>query len=293
MKSVLKNWLLAIRPKTLPAAVAPVLLGWALAYGDGIQDFPTVLVCLWTAVALQIGTNLANDYFDYEKGADTHERVGPLRVTQAGLIAPRRVLAGFIFSFICAGFGCWFLFERGGWPIAVLGGLSILSGIFYTAGPRPLGYIGLGEVFVLIFFGPVAVAGTYYVQSFEMNYAIILAGLGPGLLSTAILVVNNYRDIETDAKSGKHTLAVRFGRVFAQYEYVVCILAAAFLPVLLYFLIHDHIRILWAATLPFFALPALRTMFSKADGPTLNHLLAFTGKLLLLYSALFAIGWIL
>src|SRR3989338_3083227 len=192
----IKVWLMAFRPKTLSASIAPVFIGTAMAFGDGVYHLPTALVCLLAALTIQNGTNIANDYYDFKKGADTKERIGPIRVTQAGLIPPETVKGAFIVSFAIAVFLSILLIYRGGWPIAVIGALAILSGILYTAGPLPLGYIGLGDVLVFVFFGPVAVAGTYYVQSFEMNAAVILAGLGLGLISVAILTVNNLRDID-------------------------------------------------------------------------------------------------
>ena len=182
IKPNIKTWIMAFRPKTLSASIAPVFIGTAMAFGDGIHHFPTAFVCLFAALAIQIGTNIANDYYDFKKGADTSERIGPMRVTQAGLIKPSTVKLAFISSFAIAALASIWLIYRGGWPIATIVILSIISGIFYTAGPRPLGYMGLGDLFVLIFFGPVAVGGTYYAQSLEINAAVILAGLAPGLM---------------------------------------------------------------------------------------------------------------
>lgn len=283
---------MAIRPKTLPASVAPVLIGTAMAFGDGIHHFPTAFVCLFAALAIQIGTNLANDYYDFQKGTDTADRVGPIRATQAGLVRPVTMKAAFIFAFLLSGLACVWLVQRGGWPIAVLGVLAVLSGIFYTAGPYPLGYLGLGEIFVFIFFGPVAVAGTYYVQSLEINTAVLLAGVSPGLLSVGILAVNNLRDMETDRKSGKMTLAARWGRSFALSEYLFCIIASAMMPVLIYILIEDHVGILACVLINLLAIPVIKIVFTQ-HGDSLNRALASTGKLLLIYSVLFAIGWIL
>lgn len=283
---------MAIRPKTLPASVAPVLIGTAMAFGDGIHHFPTAFVCLFAALAIQIGTNLANDYYDFQRGTDTAERVGPIRATQAGLVRPVTMKAAFIFAFLLSGLACVWLVQRGGWPIAVLGVLAVLSGIFYTAGPYPLGYLGLGEIFVFIFFGPVAVAGTYYVQSLEINTAVLLAGVSPGLLSVGILAVNNLRDMETDRKSGKMTLAARWGRSFALSEYLFCVIASALMPVLIYIWIEDHAGILACVLINLLAIPVIKTVFTQ-PGASLNRALASTGKLLLIYSVLFAIGWIL
>jgi len=287
-----KIWLMAFRPKTLSASIAPVFIGTAMAFGDGIAHIPTACVCLFAALAIQIGTNLANDYYDFKRGTDTTERIGPTRVTQAGLIKPNIVKSAFIISFSIAALLSIWLVYRGGWPIAIIGVCAILSGIFYTAGPRPLGYIGLGDLFVLIFFGPVAVAGTYYVQSFEINMAVVLSGFAPGLISVAILSINNLRDIKDDHKTGKNTLAVRFGKLFTIYEYLACILLASLIPVLIYALIEDHIAILTCASISLIAIPTMNIVSSKSDGPSLNHALAQTGRLLIIYSVVFSIGWI-
>lgn len=289
----MKNWLLAIRPKTLAASICPVIMGTAMAFGDGVWHWPTAVLCLLGALCIQIGANLANDYFDFKKGADTFERIGPTRVSQAGLIKPQAVMAGFILAFLIAGLISIRLIERGGWPIAAIGIASIISGLTYTAGRYASGYIGLGELFVLIFFGPVAVAGTYYVQSLEMNVAILLAGLAPGMISVGILAINNLRDIETDFKSNKRTLAVRFGRSFAIQEYFVAIISAGLTPMLLYGIMVDHLPILTASLILFLAIPLLITVTSKMDGPSLNNALAKTGQLLFIYAILFSIGWIL
>lgn len=288
-----KIWLMAFRPKTLMASICPVMIGTAMAFGDGIQHFPTAAVCLLGALAIQIGTNLANDYFDFKKGADTHERIGPTRVTQAGLVKPGAIIFAFSFMFFLSAVCGYFIYQRAGWPILAIALASILSGLLYTAGPKPLGYLGMGDLFVFIFFGPVAVAGTYYAQSLEFNLAIVLAGIAPGLLSVAILCVNNLRDIQNDLKSGKLTLAVRFGRSFAISEYFFCMSAACLTPILIYSIIQDHIETLMASATLLLAIPALKAVACQTDGPSLNNALAFTGKLLLIYSILFSIGWIL
>ena len=289
----LKNWILASRPKTLPAGIAPVLMGTIMAFGDGIGHTSTALVCLLTALLLQIGTNLANDYYDFKKGADTQERVGPTRVTQSGLIPPEQVKAAFIGVFALAALASIWLVLRGGWPIGVLASLAILSGIFYTAGRYPLGYLGLGDLLVFIFFGPVAVAGTYYVQSLELNAAIIFAGFAPGLMSVAILTVNNLRDIDSDRKSGKNTLAVRFGRGFALSEYLFCVLGACVVPVFIYMFIEDHLPLLACVLIILAVVPTIKTVLTRTEGVALNAALAATARLLLAYSVLFSIGWVL
>ena len=185
------------------------------------------MLTLLGALLIQIGTNICNDYYDFLKGADTPERVGPLRVTQAGLLKPEQVKMGFVLVFalaICVGFA---LILRGGWPIVMIGLTSITSGIFYTASPYALAYLGLGEVFVLIFYGPVAVAGTYYVQTLRFSWIACLYGLAIGFLISAVLMVNSWRDMEQDRKAGKKTPAVRFGKDFARQSYIFSLLASA------------------------------------------------------------------
>lgn len=286
-------WILAIRPKTLPAAIAPVVIGTAMALGDGLFHAKSALMALSAALCIQIGTNLANDYFDFKKGADTADRKGPTRVTQAGLIKPQAVLGAAIIFFALAALSSVYLIHRAGFCILIIAALSILSGIFYTAGPRPLGYLGLGDLFVLVFFGPVAVGGTYFTQALEINWAVIIAGLAPGFLSMAILAVNNLRDIDTDRRAGKLTLAVRFGRSFAMSEYLFCIIAATLTPYAVYLITDDHQGIAVASLAGFFAIPCVKAAFTHLDGAGLNRVLADTGRLLLIYSALFSIGWVL
>ena len=220
-KSKFKIWLLASRPKTLWASISPVVIGTAMAYADGKFHWLSAVVALTAAVLIQIGTNIANDYFDYKRGVDAGERLGPLRVTQAGLVKPETVKAAFIIVFSLAFLLGFYLIWRGGYPILIIGLLSVLFGILYTGGPFPLGYTGLADLFVLIFFGPIAVGGTYYVQALAIKPTIIIAGFSPGLLATAILTINNLRDIKTDRRAGKKTLAVRFEANFAKIEHVL------------------------------------------------------------------------
>jgi 1,4-dihydroxy-2-naphthoate octaprenyltransferase len=286
-------WILAIRPKTLPAAIAPVAIGTAMAFGDGLFHWPSALMALSAALCIQIGTNLANDYFDFKKGADTAERKGPVRVTQAGLIKPSVVLNVALLFFLLASLSSLYLIHRAGPCILIVALTSIISGICYTAGPLPLAYLGLGELFVLIFFGPVAVGGTYFTQSLEINWAVIAAGFGPGFLSAAILAVNNLRDIDTDRRAKKLTLAVRFGRSFAMSEYLFCIMAATLTPLAVLLITGDHKLIAIASLTGFLSIPCVKTAFTNLDGEALNRTLAKTGRLLLIYSVLFSLGWLL
>lgn len=285
-------WLLAIRPKTLPAGIAPVMIGLALAFGDGSFHFLSAAACLCAALLIQIGTNLANDYFDFKKGADVN-RTGPTRVAQAGLIQPSIVLKAACLSFFIAGLISIYLILRAGPVIAVIAVISIISGFWYTAGKKALAYLGLGELFVFVFFGPVAVGGTYYVQTMDMNMAVLSAGLGPGFISCAILAVNNLRDIEGDRQVAKKTLAVRFGCSFARWEYILLMTAASLCPFLVYSITNDHVGILLASLVIIPASKTIRTVMTSLDAVQLNKSLALTGVWLLLYSLLFSIGWVL
>ena len=292
-ESRLKIWLMAIRPKTLWAAAGPVLIGTVMAYGDERFHPVSALCALLGAVMIQVGTNLANDYFDFKKGADSGERLGPVRITQAGLASPRAVALAFTLAFSIAFIFGLYLVWRGGLPILIVGLLSILFGILYTAGPFPLGYHGFGDLFVLIFFGPVAVGGTYYVQALDLNYIVLAAGLSPGLLSVAILAVNNLRDIETDAKAGKRTLAVRFGKKFAKLEYAGAIFGACLIPSLISITTASHYYLSVCILVLIAAFPKIKIVFRGADGQKMNAILADTGKLLLIFSLCFSAGWLL
>ncbi len=287
----LRLWWLAARPKTLPAAAAPVVIGTSMAYANGGFHLLSAIAALFGALFIQIGTNLANDYFDFKKGSDRDDRLGPTRVTQAGLISPQSVKKLTIGAFSLAFLFGIFLVFRAGMPIVVIGLSSILFGVLYTGGKYPIGYIGLGEVFVLIFFGPVAVGGTYYVQTLTISNNVLIAGLIPGLLSSAILVVNNLRDIESDTISGKKTLAVRFGIAFSKLQFSLFVIGSAMVPLYLYLNSENSFHLIPLLIL----IPALfvvKNIYTKT-GRELNNLLAQTGKLLFVYSILFAIGWVL
>jgi 1,4-dihydroxy-2-naphthoate octaprenyltransferase len=288
----LSTWILAARPKTLPAAAAPVLIGYALAIGDSTFALVPSLAVLIAALLIQIGTNYANDYYDFVKGTDTATRLGPTRVTQAGLVTPAQMkrATGIVFG-VALLIGLY-LVLRTGWPILVIGVLSILFGLLYTAGPYPLGYNGLGDIFVLIFFGPVAVAGTYYVNLGYFSVSSIVAGLIPGLYSVGILTVNNLRDLDNDHKAGKRTLAVRFGRSFARAEFVFCLFAPHLVTAMLAISEHRRLALLSLVTMvP--AVGLVRRVWSATDGPSLNNALAATGRILLIHSLVFSIGWVL
>jgi 1,4-dihydroxy-2-naphthoate octaprenyltransferase len=287
----LQVWFLASRPKTLPAAAAPVIVGTALAYADGSFRVGPALACLLAALLLQIGSNLANDVFDYEKGADEGERLGPTRVTQSGMLTPGEVKRGMLVVFGLSAFLGLYLTFVGGWSILILGLAAILSAIAYTGGPFPLGYHGLGDLFVFVFFGLAAVAGTYYVQVLTVTTPVWWMAVAMGLLTVAILVVNNLRDIESDRQSNKRTLAVRLGEQGARLEYVFCLLGAYIIPVGLW----GVGELPFLSLVVFVTLPAatrlVRAVFTDT-GRVLNKSLAGTGRLELLYALSFALGLI-
>ena len=285
-------WILAMRPKTLPAAIGPVLVGAALAAGDQAFRFGPALAALLGALLLQIGSNLANDVFDFKKGMDTKERTGPLRVTQAGLLSPRQVLAGMWTIFALAGGVGLYLIWVGGWPILVVGILSILAAIAYTGGPFPLGYHGLGDVLVFIFFGPVATCGTYYVQAGYIGASAWWASVPMGFLITAILVVNNYRDLETDQKGGKRTLVVRLGPSGARGEYFLLLAASLAVPPLMWLSGNYSAWMLLPVLSLCLIRPLVRDMKTKKGVP-LNATLAGTARFSLVFALLFAIGYLL
>lgn len=286
-----RAWVLAARPKTLPAALSPVIVGTAAAAGDGAFAALPALAALAGALLLQIGVNLANDYFDYRGGVDTAARKGPLRVTQSGLIPPGQVRAAMAGTFAAAALVGVYLVARGGWPILAVGVASILSALAYSGGPWPLASHGVADLFVFAFFGPVAVCGTYFVQAGAVTATPAAASIGPGLLITAILVVNNLRDIETDARAGKRTLAVRLGPRGALAQYVL-LLAGSFLapPLLFAGGIRGGAVLLPLLSAPL-ALPLVRTLATRReDGPAMNAALAGTARLTLAYCLLLAVG---
>ena len=284
-----RAWILASRPATLTAAFVPVAVGTACAYAVGALRWDTAVAALLGAFGIQIGTNFANDVFDAEKGADTEERLGPVRAVSAGLLDARAMrlgmIAAFGFATVCGLYLTW----TAGWPVIAIGIASVLSGIAYTGGPYPLGYHGLGDVFVMAFFGFVAVCGTALVQVGDVPPIAWWASVPVGALATAILVVNNLRDRHTDIKAGKRTLAVRFGRTGAEIEYGLLVLVSYAVPVALFTRGDADAAVLAPLiTLPF-ALRLLGEVRSR-EGTPLNATLAGTAKLLLAFGVLFAIG---
>ncbi len=282
-------WLLAIRPKTLPASASGVIAGTAAAFADGGFRPLVALAALAVALLLQIGANVSNDYFDFLKGADTKDRLGPLRVTQAGLIPPRQVAAGMAVIFVLAALAGLYLVIQGGWPLAVVGALAILSALAYTGGPYPLGYHGLGELFVFLFFGLAAVLGTYYAQTLRLSVTALIPALSVGLLTMNILAVNNLRDLATDRASGKRTLAVRLGEKGTLAEFGLFLALAYLIPLgaVLGGLATPWVLLAWLS-LPL-GVKLFRDMQS-VRGRALNKTLAQSGQLDLLFSVLYSVG---
>ncbi len=279
-------WLIAARPRTLTAAVVPVLVGTAVAKALGGAHALPAVAALCSSICIQIGTNFANDYSDFKRGAD-RERVGPLRVTQSGLIAPQTVKFAALFMFgLAALFGVYIALV-GGWPMLLVGAASILAGWAYTGGPWPLGYHGLGDLFVMVFFGFVATVGTAFIQLHQLPAVAFFAAVPVGALATAILVVNNLRDRATDARAGKRTLAVKLGVAFTRAEYLSLLGLAALAPVAAVAL---GLLRPWAL-LALIALPlAPAKLVLRGQGEELNPALGATARVQLLYGVLFALG---
>jgi 1,4-dihydroxy-2-naphthoate polyprenyltransferase len=290
-RGTLRLWLVAARPRTLPAAIAPVLVGTALAGSEDVFRALPFIAALVGSVFIQIGTNLSNDYSDARRGADTEDRLGPVRVTAGGLMPPKRVLIGTYVAFGVAVAAGLYLAAVAGWELLVVGAASILAGVLYTGGPRPYGYEGLGELFVFLFFGVVAVAGSYFVQTEELRWEAFALAVPVGLLAAAILVVNNVRDIDTDRRAGKRTLAVKLGRGRARRLFAAMI-GASFSAVVALAVTLSPWVLLALVTLPLVP-PLVRTVSSRTDGAALNGALAGTGRLLALFSVLLAVGVLL
>jgi 1,4-dihydroxy-2-naphthoate polyprenyltransferase len=292
MTPSLRTWIGAARLRTLPAAVVPVVVGTAVAYATKAIAWGPALAALGGALAIQIGTNFANDVFDAEKGADGPDRLGPVRAVSAGLVSAAAMKRAMIVAFVVASAFGLYLTLVGGWPIAAAGIASILAGIAYTGGPWPLGYHGLGDVFVLLFFGFVAVCGTVFVQLDTVPALAVWAAIPVGVLATAIIVVNNLRDRATDARAGKRTLAVRLGRRGAIVEYAALLAIAYAVPLGLAVCASDPWRALPLVTIPL-ALRRLRDLAGATTGPEFNACLAATAQLMLLHGLLFTIGLVM
>jgi len=286
-------WLLAARLQTLPVAAAPVAVGTALALADGqaraLPAFAALLGALW----IQIGANFANDVFDFERGADTDARIGPPRAAQLGLLTPRQMKIGTAVAFGSAALVGAYLVGVGGWPIAMIGILSIAAGLAYTGGPFAFGYHGFGDIAVFAFFGIAAVCGTYFVQALVLPPLAFAGSLPIGAFATAVLVVNNLRDVDTDRSVGKRTLAVRFGRRAARFEFAgLLVFAYAMLPILWLAGASRNAMLLPFVTLPL-AMRLIHKVWTSDEGPVLNAALAWTARLEIAFAVLFAVGLLL
>jgi len=291
--SGLRIWLMAARVRTLPAALAPVLVGTSLAGFGGVFHPLRFVAALIGAIFIQVGTNLSNDYSDARRGADAEDRLGPVRVTAGGLVPPSRVLAATYISFGVAVLAGVYLIVVAGWQLLLVGAASILAGVLYTGGPRPYGYEGLGEVFVFLFFGIVAVAGSYFVQVRQLDWEAFALAVPVGLIASGILVVNNVRDIDSDRRARKRTLAVRLGRARTRVMFAVLIyLAYVLAPVTWWFGPLSAWLLLPWLTLPL-AARVVRVVRSHVDGASLNQALAQTGMLQLVFCALLCAGLLL
>ena len=285
------NWLIAIRIKTLPAAISPVILGTALAFHDGNSNSFILFMTLLAAVLIQIGANFANDVYDFEKGSDRADRLGPQRATQSGLISPTDMKKGMWKIFALAiGVG-FYLAYVGGWPIVIIGLASIAAGIAYTGGPYPLGYHGFGDIFVFLFFGLIAVPGTYYLQTGSVTEFSLWLGAVMGMLTTAILVVNNLRDRDADIISGKKTLAVRFGETFSKIQFILLVMLPFLLPFHLWRQWNKMSFLLTLFTLPI-AVHLIIQLFNNT-GADLNKVLAGTARFLFIFTLLLSAGLII
>lgn len=283
-------WLRASRPQTLAAALIPVMVGVSITYSDGYFRWDISLIVLLCAFLIQIGTNFANDYYDFMKGADTAERIGFVRATSAGLVTPNAMLRATIFTMFFAFIAGLYLVWVGGWVVLLIGLLSILFGILYTGGPYPLGYNGLGDLFVFIFFGIVAVMGTYYVHALQWSPFSFWASLPVGALAVNILVVNNLRDVGQDILSGKRTLGVLLGEKALKWEYSLLLLLAYVIPLLILVMIESKLWILLPLLSLPMSIPLLNQIWNHEDKKSLNRTLERTAQFMVLYGVLFSIG---
>ncbi|MEA3287300.1 MAG: 1,4-dihydroxy-2-naphthoate polyprenyltransferase [Candidatus Marinimicrobia bacterium] len=286
-------WIQAARPWTLGVAISPILMGTIIAHTEGGIRWPAALAAFLGGILIQIGTNLANDYFDFKKGADTATRIGPQRVTQAGLVAPETVRNGFIACFGIAFLVGIYLVYVGGWPIVIIGLLALLFGVIYTGGPFPLAYHGLAELPAFLFFGPIASATTTYVQIGSWSSAAIIAGTSAGFFSMALLSINNLRDYQEDRTVGKHTLVAVFGRDFGVYEYGLSILAATLAPLTLILLTPEHSLVGLTSLTGFMALYAVRITANYEEPKELLAVLKMTAKLQAIFTIIFAVTWVI
>ncbi len=289
---IARIWIQAARPKTLLASLAPIQLGLAIASSEVPIQWPLAGLTLLSALSLQVGTNFVNDLVDHLNGSDTKARVGPLRAMQSGLISVRQMQLGIILVYgICVAAGLFLTLQSGN-LILIIGVLGIAMGVVYTLGTSVLSLYGLSDFMVIIFFGSLAVAGTVYIQTGDVQPSALVAGIAPGLLSTAILTVNNVRDIVQDTRAGRRTWVVRFGLRFGRWEYLLCLVGAALIPLSLYLLGGAGLLSLSATAIMILSIPLVRQIWTW-QGKLLNRTLGFTAGLLMLHSVAFSLGWLM
>ena len=289
---IARIWIQAARPKTLLASLAPIQLGLAIASSEVPIQWPLAGLTLLSALTLQVGTNFVNDLVDHLNGSDTKARVGPLRAMQSGLISVRQMQLGIILVYgICVAAGLFLTLQSGN-LILIIGVLGIAMGVVYPLGTSVLSLYGLSDFMVIIFFGSLAVAGTVYIQTGDVQPSALVAGIAPGLLSTAILTVNNVRDIVQDTRAGRRTWVVRFGLRFGRWEYLLCLVGAALIPLSLYLLGGAGLPSLSATAIMILSIPLVRQIWTW-QGKLLNRTLGFTAGLLMLHSVAFSLGWLM
>lgn len=286
-------WFSALRPKTLTASVAPVAMGTAVAYGEHFFHAGAAIAALIGALGIQVACNFANDFFDARQGADRADRLGPVRAVAAGLVSASAMLRATMIVIVVVVSPCiTYLVMRGGWPFVLLGTVSVLLAFAYTGSRWSLAYLGLGDLFAFLFFGPVAVAGTYAAQALKWSWLPAIVGCSIGLLACALISVNNLRDEPTDRRANKRTLAVRFGQRWARLEFLTCVIGSAILAIALAAW-SGHWWCASAIVAAVLLIPSMLRVIGGESGRDLNRELAITGRIILVYGALFSIGWIL
>ena len=291
-KTKIDSWIIASRPRTLLAAFVPVMVGSAVAFNEGKLKIILSLSALLCSLLIQVGTNFTNDLYDFLKGSDTTKRKGPRRVLASGLISVGEMKTAIVLTFLTAFLIGLFLVYHGGFVILVIGILSILAGLAYTAGPYPLAYNALGDIFVFMFFGIIGTVGTYYLHTNDLSIVSFISSIPVGALVTNILVVNNYRDIEEDKTAGKKTLAVKLGKNFTRYQFIFLIVLSFLVPLILFIFFNASIFIF----LPYLTLPIaykVISMIYTLNGTQLNSTLELTARLSAIYGLLFSAGIIL
>lgn len=293
-ESRLDSWIIAARPKTLWAGISPVLIGAAMAYESGGFHWPSAVCAMVSALLLQVAANFANEYFDFVKGVGSSHNGSGGHVTQAGFTSAEIIKWASVGTFLLAFLPGIYIVWRGGWLFLVMGLLAICFAMLYLGGPYPLGRLGMGDFLVLIFFGPLAVGGTYYIQTQGINGIVVLAGFAPGAISMALFAVSNIRDIKHDNLAGKPTLAVRFGRGFAELEYVTSLVTGMLIvPVALCIITWGHLWCLLSILVLLATIPSTFTVFMKSDEASLNKALSTLGKMNLAFSVIFSLLWIM